>query len=100
MLDLFEDAALTSILDDVDEDPDMLGFFNQPVVYDGMLVTRNAAYQLCGEEKLGWARMATINDLPVADHIDDWIMSAAEAYACKMQRSDIVADAYRPSRDF
>lgn len=49
-----------------DEDPDMRRFLDEPVLYDGHLVARSTAYQLCLNEHQSWSSMERVTALPRA----------------------------------
>ncbi len=47
-----------------DDDPDMKRFYDEPVTYEGMLVSRSTAYRLCMNEHRCWRSMDRVTKLP------------------------------------
>ncbi len=53
--------------DDSEEDTAMLAWLSEPVLYEGLIVQRRAAFQLCAAQEQCWRFLDRINDLPRAE---------------------------------
>jgi hypothetical protein len=89
------ETAMSDLLDLADAPPSIFpsgadaleAWYNDPVYYDDMLVTRSTAFELCLDEHRGWEMMAIIQKLePTTPSSFDHLMSAAEAFTYTCQR--------------
>ncbi len=81
---LFSGAASETEIPDIEAE--MSTWFKEPVLYEGLIVTRSTAFQLCAETTHSWAEMDAINDLERFETAGMQVLDAATAYSHIYQR--------------